>query len=152
MDFDEVKKKIFLSKEEKKFINLNKKKIKISKQRKYIVLEVNNNHFSLVHYAFLINEKRFEKYKFIGLWTPITFRERGFINFLKFILKYIIFELEKKKWEKLYSSIGLDKLVSLNDNFKSNFFIYKNSFTKNNLKITKKKKISQFKVQKKHSW
>ena len=38
MDFDEVKKKIFLSKEEKKFINLNKKKIKISKQRKYIVL------------------------------------------------------------------------------------------------------------------
>ena len=139
MNFETIKNKILLRNEEKKFIQLNKKKFKISKKGKYIILEINNNYFTLVHYAYLLNDIKFKNNQFVGLWTPCIPREKGLLNLFKFFLKFLIFKIEKKKWDKLYSSIGIKKVVSINDNFKTNFLNYRDSFLKKNLKISSKK-------------
>ena len=39
-------------------------------------------------------------------------------------------------------SIGIKKVVSINDDFKTNFLNYRDSFLKKNLKISSKKIIS----------
>ena len=139
MNFETIKNKVILSNEEKKFIQINKKKFKISKKNKYIILEINNNHFTLVHYAYLLNDKKYKNNQFVGLWTQCIPREKGLLNLLKFFLKFSIFKIEKKKWERLYSSIGIKKVVSINDDFKTNFFNSKGDFLRKNLRISSKK-------------
>ena len=53
---------------------------------------------------------------------PLACRGRGLVNFFKFIIKFFILSLEKKKWQKIYKSIGVTEFVFLNDDFKTNFF------------------------------
>ena len=95
MEFETIKNKVFLTNEEKKFIQLNKKKFKTSKKGKYVIVEINNNHFTLVHYAYLLNDLRFKNNRFIGLWTACIAREKGFINLIKFFFKFLILKLKK---------------------------------------------------------
>jgi len=149
MKLKKIVDKIFLDNEEKKFIELNRYKNNRNLLfNGYIFLEITNNHFSLVHNTFLINDKKFKNKKFIGLWTPSMQRDKGFINFLKFIVKFFILSLEKKKWKKIYNSIGVTEIISLNDDFKTNFFKQKNDFVKKTLKIKKKKDYLNIKFKK----
>ena len=41
----------------------------------------------------------------------------------------------------MYKSIGINKIYSLNNHFKNNFFIHENDFIKKSLKIKRKEKI-----------
>ena len=139
MKIKKIISKIFLDDEEKKFIKLNQSKYKRNiLSNDYIFLEITNNHFSLIHNTFLINDKKFKNKKFIGLWTPCMQRERGLVNFFKFIIKFFILSLEKKKWQKIYKSIGVTEFVFLNDDFKTNFFKQKNKFIEKTLQIKQK--------------
>ena len=146
MKIETIVDKVFLNKEEKKFIKSNKaKNIKGPSDGNHIILEINNDYFALIHNTYLINDKKFKDKKFIGLWTPCMQREKGLLNFFKFIIKYTVLTIEKNKWIKIYKSIGVQDVICINDDFKTNFFNYKNSFVKRNLEIKNKKEYLNLK-------
>lgn len=144
MKIKEVINKFFLNKEEKKFINLYKLKNKID-SKKTIIFELKNDHFALVHIKHLLDDKKFIGKNFVGLWTGCLQREKGMVNFIKFFFKLIIYFFEKKKWFKIYNSIGIDKIYSINDDIKTNFFPYQSLFEKKVLKVKDKKKFIKLK-------
>ena len=64
---------------------------------------------------------------------------------IKFFFKFIIYTFEKKKWFKIYKSIGINKIYSINNDLKTNFFKSQSVFEKKILKIGNKKQFLKVK-------
>ncbi|MDC1496995.1 hypothetical protein N8143_03210 [Pelagibacteraceae bacterium] len=145
-------KKIFLNKDELKFIinNKNQKKIPFDKKKKTIIFAMPMDYFFLLYWKLLIKENFIKKYNLICLWTlNISPKKKRFflIQIVHFVGSKLFYYFLKLKWIKLYSSIGIthfentenynffDILKSFFDSFK----IYK--------KIKKKKDLNKINYQ-----
>ena len=129
----------FLTKEDKKFIKSNSSLPQRSCE-KIIILEITDDYYFLIHNYFLLKENIFLNKKIIGIWTKCLKRDQGTLNFLRFLFHYLIDSLSKYKWTKLYKSIGVSDVITLNDNFISNVVL------NNNLNTNKIKKINKSEI------
>ena len=108
---------IFLDKYEKEFINVNKKKKIIKKlKKKNILVHIVTDYYYLAYYKTLINDPKYSNYNFIGLWPYFqqTVRKRHLILeiFNEFYNKFI-FLFIYIKWSKLYKSIGISDIETI---------------------------------------
>jgi hypothetical protein len=126
----------FLKDEEKKFIKLNKF-LPQRTSKKIILLEITEDYYFLIHNSLLLKEKMFLNKKIIGIWTKCLKRDEGKLNFIRFLLNYLINLLLKYKWSRLYKSIGVSSVISLNDNFISNILLNNNLITNKKYEINK---------------
>lgn len=142
--FLRIKQRIFLDLEYKKFIKIfgekNNQHFK-KKDKDIVLIELVEGNYPFFNTFLLLKNENLKKKKFIGLWTFCLRREHGFVNTIKFFINLFIQFLIKKKWEKMYKSIGINKIYYLNNDLKNNFFIAENNFIKENLKIKKKENI-----------
>lgn len=107
-------KNCFLNKDEKKFINLLKKNLKINKKNKKALLIMNPSHFYFMHQFFLINSKIFSKYEFEGIWiNPVVNRSNSFLGYLSYISRYFFSFLLYLKWKNLYYAIGVSNTKNI---------------------------------------
>ena len=148
-------KKLFLDKNEKLFfeqkINLNKSRNKILGNKKIVILQMMPHHYYLLHFHFILKDKRFEDMQIVGLWTNLVFHKPGPFSFLVFIWDTVYNYFLKRKWYKLYKKIGVKHYFDLNDNnIKSNFLNCSHKFfnryfqnlSRENIKKIKYKKIN----------
>ena len=137
-----IKKRIFLDLEYKKFIKIfGKRNHYPPKEKDVVIIELVEGNYPFFNTFLLLKNKNLINKNVVGLWTFCLQREHGLINILKFFINFSIQFLIKKKWEKMYKSIGINKIYFLNNDLKNNFFVHENNFIKKNLKIKKKEKI-----------
>ena len=137
-----IKKRIFLDLEDKKIIKtFGNKNHRPPQKKNIVIIELNESNYAFVNTFLLLKNKNFKNKNVIGLWTQCLHRESGLINTLKFFINFLLQYLIKKKWQKMYKSIGINKIYFLNNDLKNNFKIYESNFIKKNLKIKKKEKI-----------
>jgi hypothetical protein len=132
-----------LDKNEKKFINSNIKQKKLyTLQKKNILIQTVTDYYYLAYYKILLNQPEFRNYNVIGLWPYYqqTIRPRTLIlEILHDLYNKIFFKILKRKWFKLYNSIGVYNIEDLNN---SNFILKK-------IKV-KKEKVLSLKIKKIH--
>lgn len=140
--FLRIKKRIFLDPEYKKFIKIfGKRNHHYPKGKDIVIMELVEGNYPFFNTFLLLKNKNLINKNVVGLWTFCLRREDGLVNTLKFFIEFSIQYLIKKKWEKMYKSIGISKIYFLNNDIKNNFFVHDNNFIKKNLKIKKKDKI-----------
>ncbi len=143
-----LKKRIFLDANDKKFIETFKKPEIFQTNKDIVIVELHEGNYAFVNTFLLLKNKKFKGKTIIGIWTFCLKKEFGLINNLKFFINVFIQYLIKKKWSKLYKSIGINKIYFFNDDFKNNYGISESNFIKKNLKIKKKEKILKIKYNK----
>ena len=144
-----TKKRIFLDLEYKKFIKIfGERKHNTSREKDIVIIELVEGNYPFFNTFLLLKNKNLINKNVVGLWTFCLSREQGFLNTFKFFTGLFIQFLIKKKWEKMYKSIGINKIYFLNNDLKNNFLIIENNFIKKNLKIKKKDKILDIKYNK----
>jgi hypothetical protein len=131
----------FLNHDEKKFIikSINRN---YDKRKKNVLIELSVDYYYLYYYKLLINDEKFSNYNIIGLWPyfhafnrkkPILFDI--FFEWYNKISNFFI----RKKFIKLYKSIGVSKFINL----------YKfDSSTMIQSEISDRKEILKFKIDK----
>ena len=115
---------LFLTSNERFFIRnnnffLKKKKLINNNYKRNIFIQTPNNYYFLLLFKILINEKNLlNKFNIYGLW-PQSFYSNQNTNTISFKLKEIISSsfanLLFYKWQSLYKSIGVKKLIKNND-------------------------------------
>ena len=143
-----LKKRVFLDTNDKKFIETFKKPTIFQTNKDIVIVELHEGNYAFVNTFLLLNNKKFKGKTIIGIWTFCLKKEFGLINNLKFFINVFIQYLIKKKWSKLYQSIGINKIYFFNDDFKNNYGINESNFVKKKLKIKKKEKILKIKYNK----
>jgi hypothetical protein len=126
----------------KKFTNSNAIDNKYYEEKKIILINLYPDYFSLVNFYLILKEKKFRNCKIVGLWTNQIFIKKNiFRYFVEILLNYFRF----RKWKKLYSIIGVDKIYITNVNLIPYIFYY--FFKKYFLfkKIVNKKKFLDYK-------
>jgi hypothetical protein len=135
---------IILDKKEQEFIEKFKYTISANKSnnKKVILLNLYPDYFSLVNFFLLLKEDRFKNCEIVGLWTNQIFIKK---NFFRYFVDISLNYFRLKKWQKLYSVCGVNKIYNTNVNLI--FFIFFNFFSKHFLfkKIINKKKFLDYK-------
>ena len=110
---------IFFNKAERDFVNL-KHPYKIDKKNNKIVLvEIGLDIYFLVHFYFLLKERKFRNNKFVGLWiNPMRMRRPGFTGTIAFLFQCLVQYLIKLKWMKIYKCLGFNSFIDLSNDFK----------------------------------
>ena len=144
-----IKKRIFLDAEDKKFIEVfGNKNFEYPKKKDIVIVELHEGNYAFVNTFLLLKNRNFKGKTIVGIWTFCLKKEFGLINNFKFLINLFIQYLIKKKWTKLYKSIGINKIYFFNDDLKNNYGINESNFIKKNLKIKKKEKILKIKYNK----
>jgi hypothetical protein len=108
---------IFLDKHEKEFINFNKKRFVVKKfKKKNILIQIVTDYYYLAYYKMIINDPKYSNYNFIGLWPYFqqTVRKRCLIlEILNEFYNKFIFLFIYIKWSKLYKSIGISDIETI---------------------------------------
>ena len=126
--------RFFLNKNETEFINkyssVNKKNSK-----KFIAVQCTlNNYYYILLLKLILSQKKFKNLSVIGIWSydmKVNVWNNPILKRIYDIKNEIFFYFERKKWSKLYKSVGVKKFYSLG----KPFYFY------NNKKIFNKKKI-----------
>tara|TARA_B100001121_G_scaffold309997_1_gene338971 strand:- start:7462 stop:9003 length:1542 start_codon:yes stop_codon:yes gene_type:complete len=139
---------IFFNKAERDFVNL-KHPYKIDKKNNKIVLvEIGLDIYFLVHFYFLLKERKFRNNKFVGLWiNPMRMRRPGFTGTIAFLFQCLVQYLIKLKWMKIYKCLGFNSFIDLSNDFKDSIFISKSNFVKSYKSFKKKEDILKLKYQ-----
>jgi hypothetical protein len=133
-----IKKNLTFDENEKKFLQSSNNKT--FEKKKNILIQIVDDYYYLAYYKTIIEDKKFSKYNFVGLWPffqrPI--RKRNFFLEFLFEIYYKLFNLVLfLKWKKLYTSIGVNVFEKLDDNLiffvKANNIKKKYLFSKNSL-------------------
>lgn len=130
---------IILDKKEQEFIEKFKSTIRVHKSnnKKVILLSLYPDYFSLVNFFLLLKEDRFKNCEIVGLWTNQIFIKK---NFFRYFIDISLNYFRLKKWQKLYSVCGVNKIYNTNVNlipfifliFLINIFCLKKLVTKKN--------------------
>lgn len=120
----DLKKSYLLDDNEKYFIkNIKKNQKDKNYSNKAIFINVAMDYFHLAQTSFLLQDKKYENHNIIGIWnyniTPNWKNKNYFLEksiSLKNTLKFFFL---KKKWTKIYESIGVNQLIDTN---KTSFF------------------------------
>ncbi len=137
----DLKKSYLLDKNEEYFVrNIKKNKKEKNYSNKVIFVNVAMDYFHLAQTSFLLQDKKYENYNIIGIWnyniTP-NWKNKNYILEKSISLKNDLkFFFLKKKWTKIYKSIGVNELI---DTRKISFF--------QNIKYKKKTDIVLNKIQ-----
>lgn len=110
-----IYKKIFIDQHELKFI----KSVQIPNldnitNKNIVIINLQKNFFTLIHLYFLLSDEKFKNSKIIGIWSvldDINLLTKNPSNFAR----HLLFYLEKKKWFRLYKSLGLKNIISIFD-------------------------------------
>lgn len=109
--------KLFFNKNEKIFLEENKiQKQKFDPNKKTIIFQMPTDYFFLLYWKLIIKSHYFNKYNLIGIWhhnLRSLKKDLFLIQLVKFIRGKIFFFLLKIKWTKLYKSIGISKIETL---------------------------------------
>jgi hypothetical protein len=139
-----IKKNLILDENEIKFVQSGNNKS--FEKKKNILIQIVDDYYYLAYYKTIIEDKKFSKYNFVGLWPffqrPI--RKRNLIlEFLHEIYYKFFNLLIFFKWKKLYRSIGIKVFEKLDDtliffdkkdNIDKKYLLSKNKFLNFNLK------------------
>ena len=111
-----IKKNLTLDENEIKFIQSGNNKS--FEKKKNILIQIVDDYYYLAYYKTIIEDKKFSKYNFVGLWPffqrPV--RKRNLIlEFLHEIYYKFFNLLIFFKWKKLYRSIGIKVFEKLDD-------------------------------------
>ena len=122
---------IFFNKAERDFVNLKHLKKIDKKNNKIVLVEIGLDIYFLVHFYFLLKERKFRNNKFVGLWVnPMRMRRPGFTGTIAFLFQCLVQYLIKLKWMKIYKCLGFNSFIDLSNDFKDSIFISKSNFVK----------------------
>ena len=135
---------IYLDENEKFFIKKNKLNIKrFDKKKKNIFIEIDEEYYYLIYYKNLIKSGKLNKFNIIGIWTRTqhTLKKSKFLEPLIIIYYFIFNFFEKRKFYRLYYSIGVSKFLDLDD-------LSFSFFSKEKINLNKKVDIYKIKYKK----
>ena len=97
---------------------------KFNQEKKSIFFQCVNDHFFLHLYSQIIKKENQNDLNYIGiLEIPITLRVYDIVLIIPYLAKKIQQKLLKKKWEKLYKSIGISKFLTPRTNKLATFYL-----------------------------
>ena len=138
---------IQLNKNEIFFLNHIKKKKSTKKKVANIFVNMIADYYHLIYLHFLINEKKIDPNSIVAVWPYNIYvsnpKENKLISIWRFKFFYYF---EKRKWKKLYSSLGIKNFEDLESNnlFINIFFFCKAFYTVNTDSFSSIKKILKF--------
>ncbi len=117
---DDFKKSIFLDNNEKYFVKNIRKNIKKNTfSNNIIFINIAMDYFHLVQVNFLLQNKKYEKYKIVGIWnyniTPNWKNKSYILEKLINLKNNFKFFFLKKKWSKIYTAIGVNEIIDTNN-------------------------------------
>ena len=115
-------KRVLVDDNEKVFISNNGTNLRNNK--KIIIVNAVKDYYYLINYKLIIKKKCYST--IFGVWPYCIlsrdYKKKDFF-YIKYFLKEILNRFEKKKWDKLYRSIGIKLIYNPEDkiNFIKNF-------------------------------
>ena len=118
-------KRVLVDDNEKEFISNNGKNLRNNK--KIIIVNAVKDYYYLINYKLIIKKKCYST--IFGVWPYCIlskdYKKKDFF-YIKYFLKEILNRFEKKKWDKLYRSIGIKLIYNPEDkiNFINKFLLF----------------------------
>jgi hypothetical protein len=109
--------RFFLDKYEKEFLKISKIKNKKNFYKKNLAVQCTiNNYYYILLLKSILSKKKFKEYNFIGIWSydiKVNQIENKILKKIYDFKNEIVFFLEKRKWSKFYTNLGIKKIYDL---------------------------------------